>query len=215
MGDQMKIIALIDIDILLPVKRCLERCDHGFKVEQVSDIGAFRRLIVSKEFDCILSSVESPSVGDVMGFQLKRHPPIPVVLLSHSVLALDSSENYERIAGRIRRRVESSKRQGGTQGSSAVIRRGTEIYVRDVNGKYVFWGCEDMFSGVASEMELELRAIDYVRDRLAETVSEITEEFSLSGLAPEHVSDIVYEGYTKLLLRFRDLDVSLGHRKGS
>jgi hypothetical protein len=65
---------------------------------------------------------------------------------------------------------------------------------------------------VAKAIELELRAIDYVRDMLAEAVSDLTEELYLSDLPPENVSDVVYEGYRSLLPWFRDLDGSLGHR---
>jgi len=88
--------------------------------------------------------------------------------------------------------------------------------VKGVEGKNVLWGYEGSDSyDVAKAMELELRAIDYVRDRLAEAVSNITEELYLSDLTPENVSDIVYEGYRKLLPWFRDLDMSLGHRAGN
>ncbi len=212
----MDIIALIDIETPLPVKQCLERCDRGFRVEQASNMGAFRRLILSKKYDCILSSMESPSVGDVIGFQLTHRPPIPVVLFPQNELALHNLESYERLAGMIRRKVESRKTRRNTgHGAPAVILRGDEIYLR-LDGKEVLWGREDPDSqDVAKTMELELNAIDYVRDRLADAVSDVTKELYLSDLPPEHVSDIVYEGYRKLLLWFRDLDVTLGHREGN
>jgi hypothetical protein len=217
MGNQVDIIALIDLETPLPVKQCLERCDHGFRVEQASDMVAFRRLILSRKFDCILSSMESPSVGDVICFQLTHRPPIPVVLFPLDELAHHGLEHYERLAVRIRRRVESGRPwQSESHEAPAVLLRGDEIYLRGVDGSDVFWGREGQDSqGVAREMELELRAIDHVRDRLAAAVSDVTEELYLSDVEPEHVSDIVYEGYRKLLLWFRDLDAALGHREGN
>lgn len=221
MGDQVNIIALIETEIPLPVKQCLESCDHGFRVEQTSDIEAFQRLISSKRFDCILSARESPSMGYIIGFQLTHYPHIPVVLFPQNELdALHGLENCERIAYNIRRRLTSrskriSGRRNGNQGAATVVVRENEIYIRGADGRNVLWGYEGSGShDVAKTMELELMAIDYVRDRLAEAVSDITEELCLSDVAPENVSDIVYEGYRKLLLWFRDLDVSLGHRRG-
>jgi hypothetical protein len=222
MGDQVEIIALVETDTHLSVKKYLERCDHGLRVEQASNLEVFRRLISSKKFDCIVSTTESPSVGDVMSLRLTLDPLIPVVLLPQNELeALQDLENYERLAGTIRRRVESSrameirKRNKGCVTPVVVVRE-NEIYVRGVKDENVLWGYEGSGSiDVAKDIELELRAIDYVRDRLAEAVSEITEELYLSDLAPENVSDIVYEGYMKLLPWFRDLDLSLGHRLGN
>lgn len=215
MGKRVDIIALIDIDTPMPVKQCLERCDRGFRVEQAPNMAAFRRLILSKKFDCILSMIESPFVGDVICFQLTHHPTIPVVLFPLGDLAHHNLEYYERLAVRIRRKVESMKTiQNTSHGAPAVIIRGNEIYLRDVDGKAVYWGNEDPDSqDVGESMELEFRAVDYVRDRLAAAVSDVTEELYLSDLASEHVSDVVYEGYRKLLLWFRDLDAALGHRQ--
>jgi hypothetical protein len=217
MGNKIDIIALIDIDTPMPVKQCLERCDGGFRVEQASNMVAFRRLILSKKFDCILTMIESPYVGNVICFQLTHHPSIPVVLFPLGDLAHHNFEYYERLAGRIRRKVESMKTlQNTSHGAPAVIIRREEIYLRGVDGKDVYWGSEASDSiDLGKAMELEFRAIDYVRDRLAAAVSDVTDELYLSDLAPEHVSDIVYEGYRKLLLWFRDLDAALGHRDGN
>jgi hypothetical protein len=219
MGDKVDIIALIETDTPLPVKKCLERCDHGLRVEQASNMRVFRRLISSKEFDCIVSTIESPSVGEIMSFQLTHDPPIPVVLFPQNELeGLHNLENSEKLACRIRRKVESSrareirKRNEGYVTPIVVVRE-NGIYVKGADGKKVLWGYEGPDSyDVAKTIELELRAINYVRDRLAEAVSNITEELYLSDLTPENVSDIVYEGYLKLLPWFRDLDGSLGHR---
>jgi len=217
MGNRVDIIALIDIDTPMPVKQCLERCDRGFRVEQASNMVAFRRLILSKKFDCIISMMESPCVGDVICFQLTHHPPIPVVLFPLGDLAHHNLEYYERLAARIRRKVESMKTLQNTgHGAPAVIIRGEDIYLRGVDGKDAHWGGEGPESEeLGKAMELEFKAIDYVRDRLAAAVSDVTEELYLSDIAPEHVSDIVYEGYRKLFLWFRDLDVALGHREGN
>jgi len=106
MGDQVDIIALIETDTHLPVKKYLERCDHGLRVEQASNIGEFRRLISSKKFDCIVSTMESPSVGDIISFQLTHDPPIPVVLFPQNELVLHNLDNYMKLAGRIRWKVE-------------------------------------------------------------------------------------------------------------
>ena len=222
MGDQVEIIALIETDTPLPVKKYLERCDHGLRVKQASNIGVFRRLISSKKFDCIVSTMESPSVGAIMSFQLTHDPPIPVVLFPQNELeVLQNLDNCMKLAGRIRRKIESNRareirKQNEGYVTPIVIVRENKIYVKGVEGKNVLWGYEGPDSyDVAKTMSLELRAIDYVRDRLAEAVSNITEELYLSDFTPENVSDIVYEGYRKLLLWFRDLDTSLGHRRGN
>ena len=218
MGEKVDIIALIETDTPLPVKKYLERCDHGLRVEQASNMRVFRRLISSNKFDCIVSTIESPSVGDIMSFQLTKDPSIPVVLLPQNELeVLQNLDNYKRLACRIRRKVEGNrareirKRNMGYMTPNVIVRE-NEIYVK-VEDNYVLWGCEGSDSyDVAKAIELELRAIDYVRDMLAEAVSNLTEELYLSDLPPENVSDVVYEGYMSLLPWFRGLDESLGHR---
>ena len=166
--------------------------------------------------------MESPSVGDIMSFRLTHDPPIPVVLFPQNELeGLHNLDNYRKLAGRIRWKVESRRaRRSGRQNEShvtpIVLVMEDKIYVKGADGKNVLWGYEGPDSyDLARTMELELMAIDYVRDRLAEAVSNITEELYLSDLPPENVSDILYEGYRKLLLWFRDLDTSLGHRRGN
>jgi hypothetical protein len=175
---------------------------------------AFRRLILSRKFDCILSSMDSSCVGEVICYQLTHHPPIPMVLFPRDYLTPHNLKYYERLAGKIRRKVETF--QNTSYKAPAAIVRGDKIYLRGVDGKDVYWGSEASDSeDLGKEMELEFRAIDYVRDRLAAVVSDVTEELYHSDIASEHVSDIVYEGYMKLLLWFRDLDLSLGHRDGN
>ncbi len=220
-GDQVNIIALIETDNPLPVKQCLERCDIGFRVELASNMGEIRRLVSSKQYDCIVSTTESSSVGDLMVLQLTLDSPIPVVLFSQNELeTLYNLEGYEKMAGRIRRKVNGRRARESGQSNEhvtpTVVVIDDEIYVKGEDEKNILWGHEgpDIYD-VAKTMELELRAIDYVRDRLAEAVADITEELYLSDLTPENVSDIVYEGYRKLLLWFRDLDTSLGHRMGN
>jgi len=220
-GDKVNILVLIEKDTQRSVKQCFERCDNGFRVELASNMGEIRRLILLKQYDCIVSTTESSSVGDLIGLQLTLDSPIPVVLFSQNELeTLYNLEGYEKMAGRIRRKVngrrarESGQSNGNVMPTVVVIE--DEIYVKGEDGKNVLWGHEgpDIYD-VAKTMEFELRAIDYVRDRLAEAVADITEELYLSDLTPENVSDLVYEGYMKLLLWFRDLDTSLGHRRGN
>lgn len=220
MGKRVNILAFIEGDSQPELLRyVLERYDPDFHVDLAATILAVQEHIHSNTYDCMMSTHESPHLGAVRRLQItSRSPEIPLLLLHQRELdSLHIGTDITKHACELRRLVEKrgqikDNRPQPRTHPLVSIREG-DIYVEGADGKDILWGYEgiDPYS-VASSMELELRAIDYVRDRLAVTVSEVTEELNQAELPIEDVPDLVFEGYRKLLLWFRDLDESFGCR---
>ena len=65
-------------------------------------------------------------------------------------------------------------------------------------GEEHLWGLEDDESraaAIAEEIQLELRAINYVRRSLQDTLREAMVFLAESGVPAEHLNDIACEGY--------------------
>ena len=61
---------------------------------------------------------------------------------------------------------------------------------------------------VAEEIQLELRAIKYVKQNLIESLSDIVTDLKMYNVKEEDLGDIVYEGYQSIRKLFIELDGS-------
>lgn len=79
-----------------------------------------------------------------------------------------------------------------------VIARGEAVVIIEENGEERLWGFEADESAaiaVADEIQLGLRAINYVKTSLLSSLREALEYLADTGIPAEHLDDIVYEGY--------------------
>ncbi|MGD2142079.1 MAG: hypothetical protein PVH79_01210 [Candidatus Bathyarchaeota archaeon] len=79
--------------------------------------------------------------------------------------------------------------------------RGTEVYIVNEDGQESLWGHEidvDSAYEVAEEIQMELRAIKYVKNRLSEFLDRIAEELLVFGIPLEHLDKVIYEGCFKV-----------------
>jgi hypothetical protein len=92
-----------------------------------------------------------------------------------------------------------------------VLVKGTEIFIIDERGQERFWGNEvDMKSAfkIAEEVQKELRAMRYVKNKLSETLSEIGEELVDFGISLNRIDNIIYEGCFEIQKILMQLDAN-------
>ena len=79
--------------------------------------------------------------------------------------------------------------------------RGTAIFIVKEDGIELFWGEEEnelIAKTVAEQMQTELRAINYVKHKLAIAVNNLMDDLIELGVSTEHLDDIIFEGYSNL-----------------
>ena len=92
-----------------------------------------------------------------------------------------------------------------------VIVRGKELFIKKEDGSEEFWGSEtdENIEEIASQMEIELRAVKWVKHELERVISDLTDIISCTDVPPDQVPNIVFEGYRSLLFCFKRIDESI------
>lgn len=91
-----------------------------------------------------------------------------------------------------------------------VVLDGTAIVIRYKNGEKEVWGYEpnkNIAYEIANEIELGLKAIDYVAFELVKQLNEITEQLETLGVPREYMNEYLSEGYYKISKWFTELEL--------
>lgn len=75
--------------------------------------------------------------------------------------------------------------------------RGTGVFIVDEDGRESYWGQEESeveATEVAQEIQLELRAIKYVKLSISRFISDLAEELIEFNIPPENLDKVMYEG---------------------
>lgn len=132
--------------------------------------------------------------------------------------SMSSAQDYKVLATRLRQAVEKHVFQEPEEGGEELaqlpsfpkveVREG-EILIIAEDGDAEIWENEDDLmkaAAVAEILELELRAINYVKYGLASYISKLTEDLRKHNVPEESIDDIIYEGYNSLKKWFLQLD---------
>ncbi len=102
----------------------------------------------------------------------------------------------------------TEKRQIGFPEYPKVEVQGTAIVITYEDGLQEVWGHEAnsrIAQATCEDIQLGLRAINYVKLSLAVYVNKLTDELLELDIPGEYVEDIIYEGYLNLQRWFREL----------
>ena len=83
-----------------------------------------------------------------------------------------------------------------------VVANGSSIYILWDADRDEFWGDEEseiIAKEVACEMELELRAMAYIKNNLINNLNHIFEIILKEGISPRIAKDALHEGYLSVL----------------
>ncbi len=89
-----------------------------------------------------------------------------------------------------------------------VVVRGEELFIVNEDGSEEFWGSEmnDNIEEIASQMEMELRAVKWIKRALERVISDLTEILMYNDVPHDQIQYIVFEGYRSLLFSFIKID---------
>ena len=86
------------------------------------------------------------------------------------------------------------------------------------DGRIEYWGDEDTNEGadkVAEEMQLELRASLYVKEKISKLISELEEDLVSFDVTPNIIGNAIQGGYLYTLVIINNLDELLSDRENS
>jgi len=100
---------------------------------------------------------------------------------------------------------------GALPDTPKVVVRGKELFIVKEDGSEEFWGSEgdENIEEIAFRMEMELRAVKWVKRELERVISDLTEIMSYTGVPHDQIPNIVFEGYRSLLFCFKKIDESI------
>jgi hypothetical protein len=217
------------------LSRCLAEYDPGIKIEHPRNVESLIQLMETTSFDCIISPEDLSFLNRTELLQrLAEVLSLPVIRylgesrlpestridssLIQELLSRENMLSYRVLSRRIRLTVASTGEVGfaglGLSDAPRVVVRGDRLFIVDADGSERLWGSESMdeIHDVARDMELELRAVRWVRLELERLIGELTEVVMCSGVQEDRVSDIIFEGYRSLLLLFMRMDEYYGER---
>ncbi|MBD3173008.1 hypothetical protein GF326_11105 [Candidatus Bathyarchaeota archaeon] len=236
MEDIIRVLAIDgDEKRVRQISRCLAEYDPGIKIEHPGDAESLIQLMETNSFDCIITPEDLSflnrtellqRLAEVLSLPVIRYLgesrlPESTRLDSSLIQELLSRENklsYRVLSKRIRRTIASNGEMRfaglGLPDAPRVMVRGDRLFIVDENGSERLWGCESMdeIHDIARDMELELRAVRWVRLELERLIGELTEVVMYSGVPEDRVSDIIFEGYRSLLALFMRMDEYYGKR---
>jgi len=240
MGEGIKVITIDDEpDQSELLKIYLEGYDSEINVDSYTSPELLIQMLRENRYDCIVADHILPGItGFELAEQIRRVSSVPIIIYtgkgSQEIAAKAFSagiddymrkepdpRHFEVLAKRIRRLVEKHRNNPDDTlprlpDYPKVETQETRLYILEEDGRRMQWGEEyDPDGSVARRMELELKAIRYVRNELADFVSGLTENLVNLDIPLEGISDIIYEGYLDLLKWFKRLDDSHHMRRKS
>lgn len=225
MEDIVRVLAIDgDEKRVRQISRCLEEYDPGIKIEHPRDAESLIQLMETSSFDCIITPGDLSFLNrtellqrlvEVLSLPVIRYLgesrlPESTRLDSSLIQGLLSRENmlsYRVLSTRIRQTITSNEvRFAGLflPDAPRVVVRGNRLFIVDEDGSERLWGSESMdeINDIAHDMEIELRAVRWVRLELERLIGELTEVVMCSDVPEDRVSDVIFEGYRSLLLQF-------------
>jgi CheY-like chemotaxis protein len=209
----------------------LSQHDPGLKIEVAEDIPSLIQLIETTEYDCIITPEEISILSTTELVQkLTEIISLPIIQYSddsslppsvrhqyQSFKGYLTDENnlaYGLFAKRIRRTVKrlsvkSSAIDLNLPDTLRIVVEGNKLFIVDENG-YNFWGYEEEahIDEIAKQLESELKAIQWVSNETQRFISELAELLKYSDIPHQDISDIVYEGYRSLFVKFKNIHES-------
>ncbi len=231
MGEPIRVLAIDDNkERVQKIITKLSLKDPDLKIENPQDIKTLIQLIEATRYDCIITpdeiSILSKSelihklseLVSIPVIQYKPQTELPVSVKRHiqsfkEILPQEDSFSYCLLIKRIRRTVNPQKGQRISlrlPETPKVIVRGKSLFIVNEEGSEEYWGNEDEenIEEIAHEMELEMKATQWVRAELERFISDLSELMEFSEVPRRDIPDIIYEGYLSLLMRFQRLHES-------
>jgi hypothetical protein len=231
MGEPVRVLAIDDnAERVLKIITKLSRKDPDIIIENPQDIKSLIQLIEATHYDCIITpeKLSILSNSDLI-HKLSELVSIPVIQYStqtefpesvkrhlqsfKEIIPQEDTFSYCLLLKRIRRVINPQRDQCISlvfPETPKVVVRGNDLFIVNEEGSEEYWGNEDEenIEEIAHEMELEMKATQWVRTELERFICQLSEHMEYSEIPRQDIPDIVYEGYRSLLMRFHRLHES-------
>lgn len=203
--------------------------EPNIKIDFPSDLKTLIQLIEVSNYDCIIT----PSEISVLNKTELMYKLIDVIKLPiidyNSDYFLDASEcnqsdlvttlpsnDESRLYSILVNRIKNCVKPPNCNGIINFLQlpefpkvniKGNELFIVNENGFEEYWGDEpeNEIKSIALQMELELKAIKWIRQQLERFISELSEILMYAEFSEDTVSNLIYEGYRNVLISFYKL----------
>ena len=230
MGDTIRVLAIDnDESRVKRIKQLLSEQNLDLNIVYSTDLKSLIQLIEVNTFDCIISPHDTSILSKTeLRHRISKIISLPVIhYLGNTRLPSSTQKQYEfykdllpeddvlsyqLLADRIKQNVKRVRDQENKTtfclpDSPRVIVRGRKLFIVDEDGREEFWGYEPEDTAVetARQMEIELKAANWVKSEIERFLFELTQLIKTSEVPEKDVPDIIFEGYRSLLFSFKKI----------
>ncbi|MFW9835274.1 MAG: hypothetical protein ACFFEK_14835 [Candidatus Thorarchaeota archaeon] len=229
MGETIRVLA-IDYDErrVKEIKHQLSEQNADLEVEYSTDLISLIQLIETNNFDCIISPHDTSlltktelrhRIAQIISLPVIHYlvdSRLPASTQHHGqfegILIDDDPSSYQLLANRIKQTItlvpdRDNQITFALPDTPKVIAKGTRLFIVDEYGREEFWGCEPEYiaAEIAHQMEIELKAVSWVKEEMERFIYELTQLVKSSEVPPGDVPNVIFEGYRSLLFSFKKL----------
>ena len=222
MGEIIRLLAIDDnTKRISKISEQISKQDPEIKIEYPLDFKSLIQLIETNSYDCIIAPQEITQLNEtdllqiistVLRLSILKYP-IETRLLDQIPEPDKESHPYEELAERIKQTIITRSNYGKINLSQLpdtpkVIVKGQDIFIVHEDGSEEFWGMEteEDIEELASQMEMELRAVKLVKGEILRVIGDLTEIMKYINIPQQKIPYIIFEGYRSLLFCFKKID---------
>jgi len=225
MGKIIRLLAIDDnAERISSISERISKQDPEIKVEYPQDFKSLIQLIETNSYDFIIAPQEISRLNETELLQristIIRLPilkyPIETRLPDQVPKPDKEFPTYEELAERIKQTITIRPNHrkinlSPLPDTPKVIVKGEDIFIIHEDGTEDFWGLETEgnIEEIASQMELELRAVKWIKGEIEMFIGDLTEALKYTDVPQEEIPNIVFEGYRSLLFSFKKIDESI------
>ena len=234
MGETIRLLAIDDnAERISKISDQITERYPEIKIEHPLDFKSLIQLIETNSYDCVISPNEFSQLNRTeLLSRLSTVINLPIINYLGDTRLLGSSQEpnehhsdqvsnddkfvyrflVERIKDTLRNRVMyGEKTFFPLPDTPKVVARGKELYIVYEDGSEEFWGleAEDHIEEIANQMEMELRAVKWVKSEILRFLGGLTEIMKFINFPTNQIPIILFEGYRSILFIFKTIDESI------
>ena len=217
MGEIIRLLAIDDnAERISRISRQITKQDPEITIDCPPDFITLIQLIKTNSYDCIITPQEINELEIEPNQTTNNIIKLPIIKYNEET---SPSNSNNLLAQRIKQTLDTKSNPGKVYLSPfpytpKVLVNGQDIFILHENGSKEFWGSEieGDIEEIASQMDLELRAVNWIKGEIERFIGDLTEALKYTDVPHEEIPNIVFEGYRSLLFSFKKIDESINTR---
>ena len=234
MGEIIRLLAIDDnAERISKIAEQISKQDPDLHIEYPLNLKSLIQLIETNSYDGIISPLEISQLNRTELIQrLSNVINLPVINYLGDTRPPESTQQYDDLlrdkktdedtlpyrilAERIKQTLRTRKTHGKTTllpfpDTPKVVVRGKGLYILYEDGSEEFWGLEieSDIEEIAAKMEMELRAVKWVKNEIVRVIGDLTEIMMYTDVPEQEIPYIIFDGYRSLLFCFKKINESI------